>query len=144
MTTFKHKDIDIRLDHSGAFVATVDGKTIVKPSLAAMKKFLDKPAEFTAFDALIPADNDAGFIEMRVTGKTKSQRRGYGTFFEIASRDNPTLPSGSRHFVYADTAAHRDTLRAIAFKREAIREINRKYQQEIDELQTKLPQIVPE
>lgn len=50
MTTFTHKGIEISLsEHTGNFSATVNRRFVSKPSLKAMKQFIDN-AEKTAFE----------------------------------------------------------------------------------------------
>jgi hypothetical protein len=53
MAEFEHKGVKITLQSSGQFTATIDSKYIAKPSLAAMKKFIDNKAmsTFKPFEA---------------------------------------------------------------------------------------------
>lgn len=87
MSTFVHKGIEITLGDNGLFRATINGKTVTKTSLDAMKKSIDGNSKFVP----IPALRVQGYeppLEVTVTGVTKNAPRHRGQqLFEITWRN---------------------------------------------------------
>lgn len=86
MAKFTHEGVEIELiESSGKFVATVSGKRVVKDSLAAIKKFIDKDKSsgFVPFTVLCYEDREGVKIpglkhirRVKIIGK-KPAGRGY-------------------------------------------------------------------
>lgn len=90
MQTFTHNGVTITCDASAVFHAEHGGAKIEASSLAAIKKKLDKPPEFTPFDA-----------PCRVIGKTKVRS---GSWRKAEWK----LANGQeRSYLYADTPENR-------------------------------------
>lgn len=108
--TFEHNGITIILLPSGQFSATVEGKTLTAPSLAALKKKLSGSKAFQEFSA--PVIQFGALREVCVIGISKSK---YGTAWKLSDGE-------TRHEVYADTSENRVALRAYLEQAEANRQ----------------------
>ena len=108
--TFEHNGITITLLPSGQFAATVGGKTLTAPSLAAIKKKLNGSKAFQEFPALMVLYG--AIREVRAVGITKNK---YGTAWKLSNGETP-------HEVYADTPENRVALQAYLEQAEANRQ----------------------
>lgn len=104
MSKFVHKGVEITITPGGAFTAVVGGKTIMAPSLPAMRKKLDKAAEFESFSAFV--HTYGGQIKrFRVTGVRNNPRKDHWNPLLFVCDDGE-----NRSRVYPDTpenvAAH--------------------------------------
>lgn len=91
MSTFKHNNIDIKLEPTGRFVATVNGTEITASSLPAMKKKLDKIKPFEPFKAFTIDKyyHEDGHITMHeVIGLRKDRGR---ASFEFRTKEGRTM-----------------------------------------------------
>jgi hypothetical protein len=130
--TFEHNGIKIDLLPSGQFAATVGGKTLTAPSLAAIKKKLNGSKAFQEFPALMVLYG--AIREVRAVGITKNK---YGTAWKLSNGE-------TRHEVYADTPENRAALRAFLEQAEANNQEAARRNAELRATLAAIPTIRPE
>jgi hypothetical protein len=110
---FEHKGIPIVVSATGEFSAKVDGNTLTAPSLAALKKKLDRLKPFEPFNAFT-LYHDGDVRKHRIIGVRK--HRGYNQYhWHTDSGHTPAT-------VYADTKENM----AIVKKMEALADEKKK------------------
>lgn len=137
---FTHQGIEIDLQPSGDFVATVEGQRVVKASLDAMKKHIAtaKKKPFAAFTAMREETHrDAKKAKdglVRVTAIGIKRRAGrhvyYGQYEFVLEGDSNEL---TRLFV--DTPENRQAFKALEAHREESRRIEEQRKAERAKLQ---------
>lgn len=91
---FEHKGIPITIKDNGEFMAKIGGKEIVAPSIAALKKKLDRVDPFEPFEGFCLDWRDE-IEKFTVTGVSKNHR--HNSYHWVTSR-------GAQHsHVYAAT-----------------------------------------
>jgi len=112
-----HKNIEITVTGDGKFKATVGGVEVTKPSVDAMKKFIDKSEKeaFEAFSGIQPRNYWPKHDKVKIINLIKERSRFSFNKFSFVS-DN----SGSYAWVYADTPENEKLLNEIqAFEKES-------------------------
>lgn len=140
MQSFTHKNVQITLDYNGQFTATVRGKVVHKPSLDAMKKFIDTPPAFTPFKALRTQYGEA--IEIEVVGIKKDRSRYGGGRLSFRCK-NQNYEFDDRT-VIEDTAENRALLTQIQAKAAEARALNERMNKELEALREKLVVLNPD
>ena len=130
---FKHKGTDIAVTDKGQFTAYVDGHEVVAPSLAAMKKKLDKVNPFEQFDAL---DTAHGNKPVRVVGISRARASWRSDKWKL--RDG-----SSRRSVYANTPENKKTLAELAAMLERHSKVDEAQRAERQNLETHLQELKP-
>jgi hypothetical protein len=135
-----HNGVQIFITPAGSFSATINGEAQNRPSVAALKKLIEKKATFAPF-AIIDeersygsADKHPGKIKERtITGAKKNAR-------SRSWANNVWLDStGHEHStVYPDTPENRAAMQAVIDKRFEIAQIDAKLAEELRALEVKL------
>lgn len=105
MSAFTHKGVPITLMPNGKFTADTPNGKVTAASLDAIKKRLDKPAEFAPFAAfLIKGWNEKKIKDVTVIGTVKARRKYHS--------DEWQTDDGAVNAVYADTPENRAAAQA--------------------------------
>lgn len=132
-----HNGVQIFLTPAGSFSADVNGKSENRPSVAAIKKLIEKKATFEPF---VVIDEDRGYSDSKgkirertITGAKKNNRsRSWSANVWL---DN----TGHEHTtVFPDTPDNRAALQAVIDKRFEIAGIEKKLAEELSALERKL------
>lgn len=147
LASFEHNGIKIELSTSGMFFAVVSGRKVHKPSLDAMKKFLDesKKTAFEPFTALVHESRlhigrvkKSSIKRIKIIGIDVDNRRSHRDAFRWLCDDG-----SNRLQVYADT---KDNEAAIEAYSAAVAK-NRKIKEQLDEqenaLEEKIVVLIP-
>lgn len=123
MNKFTYKSVEISLNALGNFTAVVGGKSVVKPSLNAMKNCIDKAGrqKFTPFKAFNALDYRGDKItRFNVVNVEHTARRRHGSLYKFVTDqgkdpvNDPYKPTS----VYPDTAENvKAFMRLQAWKR---------------------------
>lgn len=131
---FIHGGIDIHVTVDGEFAATLDGKRVTKPSLAAMKKHIDKRRPVVSFDAL-----DVEGKPIKVIGIRKKSGKRF-------SKDRWILEglTFDESVVYADTLANRKAIAAYNAHNEKTDKLMDECNRKSSQLLAKIKSITPD
>lgn len=131
-----HNGVKIFLTPGGAFTADVNGKHESRPSVQALKKLIEKKAQFEPFSALREGGRygQPGHIEsFLIVGSKKNPRRSHMT--EHLWIDD----KGNTHaYVDVDTPENRLAMQAVIDKRAANKVIEQRLEMELRELHGKV------
>ena len=129
--TWTHAGIEIETTADGKFRAIVDGMVVKKPSLAALKSFIDRTVKFVAFTAFDGLSKKL----VKVTGVIKSQRR-FGS-------NKWRTSAGERNSVAENTPANMTLINNyIALDQEAD-DSRDKYQERLEKLRLRIKFLEP-
>lgn len=154
MSTFKHAGIDITLDGTGKFFATVNGVRVRKPSLDAMKKHIDESAKmkFEPFTAITDEEHSDDkkarvakeYVRVQVVGIGKDEgrySRGDNAFRII--RPGRTEPQQPYRAIFEDSPDSIAALLALDAHRAETRKIKEQRDREEEALRKKLRVLDP-
>jgi hypothetical protein len=136
----KHNGVQIFITEGGQFVAEVNGERMTRPSVAAIKKLIEKKATFEPFAAI---------DEARVHGHADVTKGTIKTLTIVGAKKNPRGSSwannlwiddkGQTHStVIPDTPENRAAMQAVIDKRFEIAKIEAKLAEELRALESKL------
>lgn len=134
---FTHGGVNIYANSTVEFVATIDGKRVTKPSLAAMKKHIDGRTPFVPFDAL---DSDGKPI--KVIGIREGRQSRYGR--KSTSRWIIKDAIFDESAVYVDTPANRKAVAAYNAHNEKTGKLMDECNRKSSQLLAKIKSITPD